>query len=294
MLKVLNPSAIGVSGRQSEIIELALTYGFSGLELDLADLQKRIDLAAVAQTRRLYESARLKLPSFQVPLQLGAAEPQYRQQLTELEKLAQFAAQLGATSAWNLLEPANDERPYYDNFETHRKRLPEVCDLLGKHGIRFGLGIRAAAAHRRDKAFQFIYQPDQLLTLVKTAGVSTLGVVVDTWEWQVGGGSWDLIKSLSAAQVVALRLADLPNEVDPATITEEQRLTPTCHPDLVAAMSAWAEGGFAGPLLATPHANALAGMKRDVAVRTVSQALDELRKAAGLNPSGAPATAATH
>lgn len=37
----LNPAALGITGRQSELIELALTYGFGGLELDIAGIVKR-------------------------------------------------------------------------------------------------------------------------------------------------------------------------------------------------------------------------------------------------------------
>ena len=33
MFKNLSPSALGISGHQSEIIELALTYGFAGMDL---------------------------------------------------------------------------------------------------------------------------------------------------------------------------------------------------------------------------------------------------------------------
>jgi hypothetical protein len=35
MYKNLNTAALGITGRQSELIELALTYGFRGLDLDM-------------------------------------------------------------------------------------------------------------------------------------------------------------------------------------------------------------------------------------------------------------------
>ena len=41
MYRNLNPAALGVTGRQSELIELALTYGFKGLDLDIRSVVKR-------------------------------------------------------------------------------------------------------------------------------------------------------------------------------------------------------------------------------------------------------------
>jgi hypothetical protein len=38
MFKNLSPEALGVSGRQSEMIELALSFGFKGLDLDIIEL----------------------------------------------------------------------------------------------------------------------------------------------------------------------------------------------------------------------------------------------------------------
>ena len=40
MYKNLNSWTLGISGRQSELIELALTYGFRGLDIDIHDMIK--------------------------------------------------------------------------------------------------------------------------------------------------------------------------------------------------------------------------------------------------------------
>lgn len=41
MYKNLNAEVLGVSGRQSELIELAMTYGFIGLDVDITEVVKR-------------------------------------------------------------------------------------------------------------------------------------------------------------------------------------------------------------------------------------------------------------
>ena len=57
MFKNLNPSALGISGHQSEIIELALTYGFTGLDVNMAEFAVRVRLKGMAYARRLIDSA---------------------------------------------------------------------------------------------------------------------------------------------------------------------------------------------------------------------------------------------
>ena len=37
MFRNLSASALGITGRQSEIIELSLSYGFKGIDIDLLD-----------------------------------------------------------------------------------------------------------------------------------------------------------------------------------------------------------------------------------------------------------------
>ena len=64
MFKNLNPSAIGVSGHQSELIELALTYGFAGMDLNVAEFATRVRLKGMPYARRLIDSAKIRIGTF--------------------------------------------------------------------------------------------------------------------------------------------------------------------------------------------------------------------------------------
>jgi len=288
MHKILNPIAIGVSGRQSELIELALTYGFQHLEVDLLDFQRRSEQQGQPAARRLFDSAKLAISGCELPLALGAPEPAFRAALAACQQLIPLAQSLGVTRCWTTLEPATDERPFHENFELHRKRLVEVTDLLDRCGIQLGVGLAAAASHRAPRAFQFIYQPDQLLLLLKTVGASNLGVVLDVWDWHVGGATPEQVARLSASQVVAVRLADLPADADLATVTDEQRLLPGDSPtiDCAAILRQLAERDYAGPVSVTPHPSQLAGLRREAVVQRLSTTIDALWSAAGLDKHG--------
>ena len=70
MFKNLNTEALGVSGTQNEVIELALSHGFKGLELDLPAFAEQVEARGLAHSRRLLDSARLRLGSFRLPAEL--------------------------------------------------------------------------------------------------------------------------------------------------------------------------------------------------------------------------------
>ena len=68
MFKNLSPADLGVSGRESEIIELALSHGFKGLDLGLVEFAEQVATQGFAKASRLIESARLKQGSFPLPV----------------------------------------------------------------------------------------------------------------------------------------------------------------------------------------------------------------------------------
>ena len=72
MFKNLNANVLGISGRQSELIELALTYGFRGMDVDMSELLKRsesrgIDWAA-RFIRSAHNSSRFSAGGFDLPI----------------------------------------------------------------------------------------------------------------------------------------------------------------------------------------------------------------------------------
>ena len=64
MYKNLNATVLGVSGRQSELIELAMTYGFRGLDIDIVDLVKRTQRSEFEKAARYLFSAKMLVSGF--------------------------------------------------------------------------------------------------------------------------------------------------------------------------------------------------------------------------------------
>jgi sugar phosphate isomerase/epimerase len=109
-----------------------------------------------------------------------------------------------------------------------------------------------------------------------------VGLLLDTWQWWVGGGDVEKLRSLRGEQILSVRLADIPADTDFTTITEEQRLMPGEGGtiDSAAVLAALEELGFDGPVAVAPSPALFKGQKRESIIKGASAALDALLDAA--------------
>jgi sugar phosphate isomerase/epimerase len=288
MFKNLSTDGIGVSGRQSEIIELALSFGFKGVDLDLLDFLEQVKVHGLPHARRLLDSARLKIGTFRLPLTWDDSDEAYQAGLRVLPDLLELAAGIGAKRAVTMIAPANDVRPYHENFEFHRRRLTEIGERLAADGMRLGIEFTASANARKNRAFQFIHSFDAVVMLVNMVRAPNVGAVIDPWQILAAGSRLDEIRKLSADRIVAVSLSDAPADVDPTAMGEGDRLLPgeTGKIDSAAILTMLAEIGFDGPVSPRAHRNRLAGLRRDQIVKLAGERVDQAWKAANLSPAG--------
>ena len=187
---------MGVTGHQSEIIELVLTYGFGGMDLNVVEFATRARLKGVEYARRLIDSAKLKLGSFALPLDWDTDDETFAKDLQKLPEYAQAAIAAGCTRCIATVAPASDKRPYHENFEFHKRRFQEICQALEPAGVRFGVGFQAAEYLRKNQAFQFVHDLDALTLLLNMVAAPNIGLLLDIWDVVVGGGSLDSVRKL--------------------------------------------------------------------------------------------------
>ena len=61
MLKNFSPAALGINGRQSELIELALTYGFTGMDVDMHEMLRRAQRTNVEDAAKYLSFRHLRI-----------------------------------------------------------------------------------------------------------------------------------------------------------------------------------------------------------------------------------------
>src|SRR5262245_51079192 len=103
MFRNLSPEALGISGLDSGMIELVLSNGFKGLDLDLANFAEQVKTHGMAKAARLIVSARLKIGSFPLPIR-WQDDADYKADQAQLIALSKLAMELGCTRATTFIE----------------------------------------------------------------------------------------------------------------------------------------------------------------------------------------------
>jgi sugar phosphate isomerase/epimerase len=288
MFKNFNPGFLGVSGHQSELIELALTYGFSSMDWNMAEFAVRIRLKGLEYARRLIDSARLRIGTFALPIDWEADDDVFQKELNKLPECADAAAAVGCTRCTAVLAPAGDKRPYHENFEFHRRRFQEIAAALKPNGIRVALGFQAAEYLRRNQAFQFIHDIDALTLLLDMIAAPNVGLALDVWEIFACGSNLESIRKIPREQIVTVQIAELAATAQPGDLDEKSRLLPDAANgkiDVPAILKYLAEWGYDGPVTVKPSRAAFSSRRRDAVVKLTCESLERVWTAAGLpNP----------
>jgi sugar phosphate isomerase/epimerase len=296
MFKNLNPSAIGVAGHQSEIIELALTYGFAGMDLNMTEFAARARLKGMPYAKRLIESAKIRVGTFALPLDWESDDDVFQKDLAKLPELAECAKELGCTRCTATVAPAGDARPYHENFEFHRRRFHDICGVLKPAGVRLAVGFQAAESLRQNQAFQFIHDLDALLLLLNMVAEPNVGLLLDIWEVTASGGSIDAVRKLPREQIVAVQVADMPANVPLPELDEKtSRLLPggeNGRIDVAGFLAVLREKGYDGPVTVKASRNAFQSRRRDVVIKQTSEALDRAIKPGASSVAHPPMAAA--
>lgn len=226
MYKNLNPEALAISGRQSEMIELALTYGFRGMDVDMLDLVKRCQRSSYENAARFLVSSKLKIGAFEAPINVDADDEAYAGKLAALNGVAEIAARVDARVATLTIPTGTNRLPYPEYFEVVRKRLDEIAAVFAKESVHLAVALQAIPNMAEEKQFKFVRDVEGFLVLIKACSAKNLGIVFDSWNWFIGGGTPAQLDALGVDRVLAARLADCNEGVDRAAATSDDCLLP--------------------------------------------------------------------
>ena len=283
MFRNLSTFGLPLSGRPSELIELALSFGFDGMDIDLLDLEKQAEIYGVEHARRLMVSARLKSGSFRLPVRLDGPEKEFEAELAALPKRLELAAAAECHRAIATVAPTSDEHSFKDFFELHRIRLHTIGDLLAPHGIQLGLAIRPERPAEETTASPFIATFEALLGLVAVSH-ERIGAVVDAWALHATGEPVEMVAKVPKGRIVEVRLSDAPRGVTGAELTEAGRLMPGETGAIASAevLKAAAATGFDGPVTPWAHRSTLTGRGREKIVRLAGERMEQAWKEADM------------
>jgi sugar phosphate isomerase/epimerase len=284
MFKNLNATVLGISGRQSELIELAMTYGFQGLDFDAVDLVKRVQRSDFENATRFLVSSKMRATGFDVPVDLDSDDATFEKSLAELGSVADVVGKLSGTAGVLKLPAATDRLAFPEYFEMMRKRVDRVADVFAKVGVLVGLSFSTAEEDRAGKQFKFIQDVDGFLAFFRACQSSAIGLVIDTFDWTVGGGTHEQLASIPGDRIAAVRISDSERIQSVAETTRSLRQVSgtTGTVDNVKFVTILHQSGYAGPITSFADSNHFAGLKRDSIVAKSQDALDHALAGAGL------------
>jgi len=286
VFKNLVGEGLGVSGRQNEMIELALTYGFRGLDVDMNDMVGRaVEVGQQFACQYLLAAEKsLQVGTFELPLDFRVEDAKFEASLSRLDVMSQICEQLNAKRAY-INVPASSGVPFQENFERYRLRVSAVADRLAGLGVKIGLALNATAEAAKRFENKFITTPEELLTLIKMIGKPNVGLMLDTWHWHLGGGTVETLRGLAADKVIAVRFADFPADMTVETAKTKHRLLLKPDPSTfsIQVMKWLNEINYDGPLATCPSSSQFGGMTRERIVQSLSENLNEVLPIAGID-----------
>jgi sugar phosphate isomerase/epimerase len=284
MYKNLNATVLGVSGRQSELIELAMTYGFKGLDIDAEDLVKRIQRTDFDRATRFLTSSKMAVSGFEINVDLDSDDADFEKSLLPLPTTVEIAGKLQTRAGFLPLPAATNRKPFPEFFEMMNQRVERVAQIFAKYNVLLGLSFSTAAESREGKQFKFVQDVESFLAFFRACSNPSVGLIIDTFDWSVGGGTWDQLASLPGPRIAALRIADAAalSSIADSTLDKRQISGTTGTIDNVRFVTVLNKNGYDGPITSFADSSNFAATKRDSIVAKTQDALDHVLAGAGL------------
>ena len=280
MYKILNTRGLGVGGKQNELIELALTFGFSAVEVDMVDLVGRHDAMGKEFACQFLQSAKnLDMGTFCLPIDLGGDNDQYGASIAKVDTILDLASTLNSKTCYLEIQPNNENFSFQECFENHQTRLQELAERFAAKNLNIGLSLSASTAQPPEGTFKFIQTADEIVTLAKAIAHPNVGICLNSWEWVLGGGTVETAKTAGKDLIKEVRLADVSAEANRDDIKPSDRTTlpGEFENSFSFQLMQWvASENLEIPVSASTELSTYSGGSRDNVIKLISRNLDLL------------------
>lgn len=275
MFRNLSTDALRITGRPSEVNELALTYGYTGIDLPLNELQGPGAKQNLEHAHRLLASTELTIGCCPLSISLESDDDEFAKETARFERIGPQLQAIGCSRMSLVVRPASDSREQDENLELHQQRIAQLAEVGGRFEIQIGLDFLAPADFRKDKAHEFLHDFSSVRKLADAAGV---GYVVDPWSIHAGGESLDVLNDLDVARIVRVFLSDAREGVAPGDLTDKDRLLPGEGGvlDVASLLTKLHELEYAGPVSIKAPKSSFVSAQRDSIVREAGERLRRL------------------
>lgn len=273
MYRALMTGAIGVNVSFEEQVRLAAAYGFQGIGVGMAEIE-RLGLEGV---RSLLTANHLLPAVTSLPVNFREDEATFRRDLAKLPEFVRMLTDIGCTRAATWILPYLQKMTYEEAFEQLRSRTAAICEVLAPFGMRYGLEFVGPQTLRAGKP-EFIYNQKGMLELIKATGAKNLGLLLDCFHWYTSHGTVQDLDQLNDDLVVLVHVNDAVAGRTPDEQIDNQRAMPgaTGVIDSEAFMGALVRMNYSGPVVVEPFCPWLKELSPDEAVQKTAESLDKI------------------
>ncbi|KRW92817.1 xylose isomerase [Alicyclobacillus tengchongensis] len=260
MKPCLHPSLVDTNELEA-YLDLAVQCGYEWVDVPLHWLHQEVEKTTPSRVEVMFQSRRLRLASFGLPVDLYADEADYVRDLALLPERVAFAVGLGAVRCTTFLWPSIDERPVPYASRLAR-RLRQCAVALMPHGVRMGLEY-VGPHHLRNRAYPFVQNLAELAIFLEAVGAPNVGFLIDSFHWYTAEESTDDLVALKPEQIVHVHVNDAIEE--PSLAHDQRRCLPgDGRIPLAPFLRALYEAGYRGPVSTEVlHQEPLAGSNEE-------------------------------
>ena len=263
----LNPGAIGVAMPLKQLINVAATYGYKAVAMNVGAYGK-LSPDDKKLLLNLMEVKGISWDAAGLPFQFRESESDFKLGIGKLVYNAVIMQGAGATRMNTWIMPTHNKYTYRENFDLHVNRLGEIANRLLPYDINLGLEyVGPKTLMARDK-FSFIRTMDELKELIEAIDMPNVGYQLDAFHWFCTGENVEELKSLKAEQIVTVDLNDavVGRTADQQLDYERELPGKSGIIDLATFLKALNEIGYDGPIRAEPFNKELAEMDNTAAI----------------------------
>lgn len=220
MYNLLIPGTIGIHDISlADSIKLARNAGYEGVAFDIFEAKAYADEHGLAALQDLFGEIIPGVWNTGVNWQDDANRDD---QIEALKPVLELAQSLGSTNVTTGIMPANNERPYDEQYEYLQTRLKPLAEVLNSGGVRIGIEFITPKTLRDQFKYQFIYKMQDMLAFAKDIGTGNVGLLFDVWHHYCAHGTLDEMDVLTAEDVQLIHTNDAPLGLE---IDEQQDLS---------------------------------------------------------------------
>jgi sugar phosphate isomerase/epimerase len=277
MTLCLSGGAIGASGNQKEMVDLAAKYGFESVEAHGSYLAS-LDENQMTDLKEYMKSKSIRFAYASMPVEFRKDDAAFAAGMKVLPNIAGGLKRAGVTRMSTYIMPCHDALTYLPNFKQHAQRLREAAALLKENGIRLGLEYVGPRTLMVSKRYPFIHTMAEARDLISEIGTGNVGLMLDTYHWWTAGDTEEDILALKNEDVVLVDLNDGVAGVPRESALDNKRELPckTGVIDTAAFINAVNRIGYDGPIRAEPFNREVNGLGKEGACAATIESLKKV------------------